>query len=45
MGGFSCDAPNDRLGRSGHERLILPLAPDDQTVNMSLTGAEGFGFG
>jgi hypothetical protein len=28
-----------------YERLILPLSPDDQTVNMCLTGAVGFGFG
>jgi len=35
-----------RSGRHlDYERLILPLAPDDHTVNMSLTGAEGFGFG
>ena len=28
-----------------YERLILPLSPDDKTVNMYLTGAVGFGFG
>jgi hypothetical protein len=28
-----------------YERLILPLSPDDRTVNMYLTGAVGFGFG
>jgi hypothetical protein len=28
-----------------YERLILPLSPDDQTVNMYLTGAVGHGFG
>lgn len=28
-----------------YERLILPLSPDGETVNMFLTGAVGFGFG
>src|SRR5262249_40477361 len=28
-----------------YERLILPLSPDDSTVNMFLTGAVGFGYG
>jgi hypothetical protein len=28
-----------------YERLILPLSPDDKTVNMYLAGAVGFGFG
>jgi len=28
-----------------YERLILPLSPDGETVNMFLTGAVGFGYG
>ncbi len=28
-----------------YERLILPLSPDDRTVNMFLCGAVGFGYG
>ncbi len=28
-----------------YERLILPLSPDDKTVDMFLCGAAGFGYG
>lgn len=28
-----------------YERLILPLSPDDRTVDMFLCGAAGFGYG
>ncbi|HEV2675976.1 MAG TPA: PAS domain-containing protein [Aliidongia sp.] len=28
-----------------YERLILPLSPDDETINMFLCGAVGFGYG
>jgi len=28
-----------------YERLIRPLSSDDETINMFLTGAVGFGYG